>query len=168
MRRRLELYMCISLSILLVFIVVLFDDDFLTSPTALVERDQFEYAHQDKFLLDDTFDDTATIGLSEVDRFLQFDDDDRHNEGPNDQDVSNGPAGLVYTRMPSSQPTHAPSPPPTLVPSSLPSDSPSAAASSIPSILLSSLPSGTPTGKQKVLTKSNISWLLSQGHVDHL
>ena len=71
------------------------------------------------------FDETSISG-SDLDRVLQFEDDDRHNGGPNDQDATNGPTVIGYTRIPSSRPSREPSPLPTVMPTLLPSTSPTA------------------------------------------
>jgi hypothetical protein len=117
--RRLRLaavYVCLSILAIVVFNAIL-------NPT---ESDQINlaYSYSDTSLFDASYNDHSSIGVSELERFLQFDDDDRHNGGPDDQDVTNGPTVIGYTKMPSSKPSLEPSPPPTLKPSLLPTSSP--------------------------------------------
>jgi PT repeat. len=68
-----------------------------------------------------------------MDRYLQFTDDDRHNNGPDGQDATNGPTIFGYTKMPSSRPTRVPSSSPSARPSKRPSASPSNVPSKFPS-----------------------------------
>ena len=125
-KKKLRFALYISLSI--VFLVVF---DALLNPISI---DQVSPAYWDSSAYDE-FDEITAIGLSETEseRFLFLDDDFRHNNGPNDQDATNGPTVLGYTKMPSSRPSVQPSPSPT----------------SIPSLFPTSPPTGKPSGKQE-------------------
>jgi len=127
-KKRLRLALYVSLSI--VFLVVF---DALLNPVAI---DQVSPAYWNTSAYD-AFDEITARGLSESEseseRFLVLDDDFRHDNGPNDEDATNGPTVLGYTKIPSSRPSVQPSPFPT----------------SMPSLFPTSSPSGKPSGKQE-------------------
>ena len=123
---RLALYVSLSIVFLVVF-------DALLNPVAI---DQVSPAYWNTSAYD-AFDEITARGLSESEseseRFLVLDDDFRHDNGPNDEDATNGPTVLGYTKIPSSRPSMQPSPSPT----------------SMPSLFPTSSPSGKPSGKQE-------------------
>ena len=117
-RLRFALYVCLVIVFLVVF-------DALLNP---VETDEVSPAYWNTSAYD-AFDEITAMGLSksesESERFLVLDDDDRHDNGPNEQDATNGPTVLGYTKIPSSRPSVQPSPSPTSMPTSFPTSSPS-------------------------------------------
>ena len=119
---RFALYVSLSIVFLVVF-------DALLNP---VEADQVSPAPTPAY---NAFGEITARGLSESEseRFLVLDDDFRHDNGPNDEDATNGPTVLGYTKIPSSRPSMQPSPSPT----------------SMPSLFPTSSPSGKPSGKQE-------------------
>ena len=117
-RLRFALYVCLVIVFLVVF-------DALLNP---VETDEVSPAYWNTSAYD-AFNEITAMGLSksesESERFLVLDDDDRHDNGPNEQDATNGPTVLGYTKIPSSRPSVQPSPSPTSMPTSFPTSSPS-------------------------------------------
>jgi len=96
---RLALY----IFLLIVFFVVF---DALLNP---IQTDQLLHAYWDTSVFD-SFDEITAIGLSESEHFLLLDDDFRHDGhgGHNDQDATNGPTVLGYTKIPSPPPSSSP------------------------------------------------------------
>ena len=81
-------------------------------------------------------------------RFLQFDDDDRHDNNPDDKDSTNSPnSGFTYvpSARPTMTPSQSPSRFPTLHPSASPSRFPTSEPSSLPSFMPSRIPTAIPT-----------------------
>lgn len=86
------------------------------------------------------------VELAESYRFLQFDDDDRHDSNPNDKDSTNSPnSGFTY--VPSARPTMTPSQSPSRFPTLHPSLIPTSSPSFIPTNGPSSSPTFFPSGK---------------------
>lgn len=95
---------------------------------------------------------------SDDERYLVVADDDRHNNGPNENNVTNFPTIFGFSRAPSTSPTAITlSPSPTVRPSfsSAPSTSPT--TSSSPTMVPSTLPSNHPSLSPSISLQPSVS-----------